>query len=173
MIYNVNFQEIAALTQRCSDLQFQLTMQERAAKVEEELRARLTEVELVVEEERRGRNEANDALVELVAKREELEAALAWERLEWKNRAEGLEARLGEKEETIGKLKGELLMQVQILHKRALQATAVPPLKCQVFPQASVAKLQAQVKQIYTDSSVFNFTHNNLIFYIFWEGNKI
>ena len=121
MIYNVNFQEIAALTQRCSDLQFQLTMQERAAKVEEELRARLTEVELVVEEERRGRNEANDALVELVAKREELEAALAWERLEWKNRAEGLEARLGEKEETIGKLKGELSVQVQNLHRRALQ----------------------------------------------------
>lgn len=122
-------QEIAALTQRCSDLQFQLTMQERAAKVEEELRARLTEIELVVEEERRGRNEANDALVELVAKREELEATIAWERLEWKNRAEGLEARLGEKEETIEKLKGELVM------------------------QASVAKLQAQVKQIYTDSS--------------------
>ena len=90
-------------------------MQERAAKVEEELRARLAEVELVVEEERRGRNDANEALVELVAKREELEAALAWERLEWKNRADGLEARLGEKEETIGKLKGELVMQVQIL----------------------------------------------------------
>merc|ERR1719266_815524 len=76
-------QEIAALTQRCSDLQFQLTMQERAAKVEEELRARLTEVELVVEEERRGRSEANDALVELDAKKEELEATLTWERLEW------------------------------------------------------------------------------------------
>merc|ERR1712181_42639 len=41
----------------------------------------------------------------------------------------GLEARLEEKEETIGKLKGELVV------------------------QASVAKLQAQVKQIYTDSS--------------------
>ena len=81
--------------------------------MEEELRARLTEVELVVEEERRGRNEANDALVELVAKREELEATLAWERLEWKNRAEGLEARLEEKEETIGKLKGELVVQVK------------------------------------------------------------
>ena len=83
--------------------------------MEEELRARLAEVELVVEEERRGRNDANEALVELVAKREELEAALAWERLEWKNRADGLEARLVEKEETIGKLKGELVMQVQIL----------------------------------------------------------
>jgi len=130
-------QEIAALTQRCSDLQFQLTMQERAAKVEEELRAHLTEIELVVEEERRGRNEANDALVELVAKREELEATLAWERLEWKNRAEGLEARLGEKEDTIEKLKGELVM------------------------QASVAKLQAQVKQIYTDSSAQ--AHSSLI----------
>ena len=32
---HVHFQEIAALTQRCSDLQFQLTMQERAAKVED------------------------------------------------------------------------------------------------------------------------------------------
>ena len=106
------FQEIAALTQRCSDLQFQLTMQERAAKVEEELRVRLTEVELVAEDERRGREKANDALIELVAKRDELEATLAWERLEWKNRAEGLEARLGEKEETIEKLKGELMMQV-------------------------------------------------------------
>ena len=89
-------------------------MQERAAKVEEQLRTRLTEVELIVEEERRGRNEANDALVELVAKKDELEATLAWERLEWKNRAEGLEARLGEREETIGKLKAELVMQVQI-----------------------------------------------------------
>ena len=87
--------------------------------VEEELRARLTEIELVVEEERRGRNEANDALVELVAKREELEATLAWERLEWKNRAEGLEARLGEKEDTIGKLKGELVMQVQSLQRKS------------------------------------------------------
>ena len=133
MIYNVNFQEIAALTQRCSDLQFQLTMQERAAKVEEELRARLTEVELVVEEERRGRNEANDALVELVAKREELEAALAWERLEWKNRAEGLEARLGEKEETIGKLKGELVVQVQILHRKGLATATVRFLLRQVW----------------------------------------
>ena len=84
--------------------------------MEEELRARLTEVELVVEEERRGRNEANDALVELVAKREELEATLAWERLEWKNRADGLEARLDEKEETIGKLKEELVVQVKNLH---------------------------------------------------------
>ena len=74
-------------------------MQERAAKVEEELRVRLTEVELVAEDERRGREKANDALIELVAKRDELEATLAWERLEWKNRAEGLEARLGEKEE--------------------------------------------------------------------------
>ena len=87
--------------------------------MEEELRARLTEVELVVEEERRGRNEANDALVELVAKREELEATLAWERLEWKNRAEGLEARLEEKEETIGKLKGELVVQVKISKNQA------------------------------------------------------
>ena len=89
-------------------------MQERAAKVEEQLRTRLAEVELIVEEERRGRNEANDALVELVAKKDELEATLAWERLEWKNRAEGLGARLGEREETIGKLKAELVMQVQI-----------------------------------------------------------
>ena len=39
-----------------------------------------------------------------------------------------------------------------------------------------MAKLQAQVKQIYTDSSVFKLSHNiivNLIFYIFREGNKI
>ena len=39
-------------------------------------------------EERRGRAEANDALVELVGKRDELEASLAWERLEWRNRME-------------------------------------------------------------------------------------
>ena len=117
-------------------------MQERAAKVEdsgfkdffvikyqveEELRARLTEIELVVEEERRGRSEANDALVELVAKREELEATLAWERLEWKNRAEGLEARLGEKEETIEKLKGELVMQVQSLQRKNFLAFFTRP----------------------------------------------
>ena len=106
------FQEIAALTQRCSDLQFQLTMQERAAKVEDELRARLADVERVAEEERRGRAEANDALVELVGKRDELEASLAWERLEWRNRTEGLEARLVEKEEMIEKLKAELVRQV-------------------------------------------------------------
>ena len=106
------FQEIAALTQRCSDLQFQLTMQERAAKVEDELRARLAEVERVAEEERRGRAEANDALVELVGKRDELEASLAWERLEWRNRTEGLEARLVEKEDMIEKLKAELVRQV-------------------------------------------------------------
>merc|ERR1719266_174970 len=123
-------QEIAALTQRCSDLQFQLTMQERAAKVEDELRARLADVERVFEEERSGRAEANDALVELVGKRDELEASLAWERLEWRNRTEGLEARLVEKEDMIEKLKAELVR------------------------QASVAKLQAQVRQIYTDTSV-------------------
>ena len=95
--------------------------------VEEELRNRLTEIELVVEEERRGRSEANDALVELVAKREELEATLAWERLEWKNRAEGLEARLGEKEETIEKLKGELVMQVQSLQRKNFLAFFTRP----------------------------------------------
>merc|ERR1712192_271853 len=49
----------------------------------------------------------------------------------------GLEARLEEKEETIGKLKGELVV------------------------QATVAKLQAQVKQIYTDSSAQ--AHSSLI----------
>ena len=87
-------------------------MQERAVKVEDELRARLADVERVAEEERRGRAEANDALVELVGKRDELEASLAWERLEWKNRTEGLEARLVEKEEMIEKLKAELVRQV-------------------------------------------------------------
>ena len=111
-VFVYGFQEIAALTQRCSDLQFQLTMQERAAKVEDELRARLAEVERVAEEEKRGRAEANDALVELVGKRDELEASLAWERLEWKNRTEGLEARLVEKEDMIEKLKAELVRQV-------------------------------------------------------------
>ena len=48
-------------------------------------------------------DEANDALVELVGKRDELEASLAWERLEWRNRTEGLEARLVEKEDMIEK----------------------------------------------------------------------
>lgn len=88
--------------------------------MEDALRAQVSRLVEEVDDAKLGREAATGALVVAKAREEELELALAWERLDWKNQAARLEARLQEREERVHQLTEEMVRQVGLHYSKLL-----------------------------------------------------
>jgi len=119
--------EISNLTQKCSDLQFNLTMQSEAHNTAELQRETIRNLQEKYEQLQLRHSRSEE-------QRLELESLLSWERLQHNNLVESLQRQLEERDARILKLSKESTLKNE------------------------VAKIQAQVKQIYAknESSIQN-----------------
>jgi len=122
-------QEIAQLTQKCSDLQFTLAMQAEASKNEEQLRETITKLQDELESLYLSQCSLSDQLSASLNRESELNSQLSWEKLQFKNQVESYNHQLLARDEKIERLQKEVEVKI------------------------GVAKLQAHVKQIYIDNS--------------------
>merc|ERR1711970_827367 len=117
-------QEIAQLTQKCSDLQFTLAMQAEATKHEELLKETIKKLQDELESLYLSQCSLTDQLSASLDRESELKSQLSWEKLQFKNQVESYNRQLVARDEKIERLQKEVEVKI------------------------GVAKLQAHVKQI-------------------------
>eukprot|EP00092_Neocalanus_flemingeri_P007068 GFUD01007636.1.p1 GENE.GFUD01007636.1~~GFUD01007636.1.p1 ORF type:complete len:355 (-),score=102.24 GFUD01007636.1:296-1360(-) len=122
-------QELATLTQKCSDLQFSLAMQAESAKNEEQLKETITKLQDELESQYLSQCSLKDQLSTNLNREAELNSQITWEKLQFQNQLDSLNRQLEARDSKILQLKKEVEVKV------------------------GVAKLQAHVKQIYIDNS--------------------
>ena len=123
-----------------TDLQFSLAMQTEAHNAAELQRETIKQLQQQ-NEDLKTNNSRNSAQLT------EMESLLSWERLQHSNLVESLRRQLEEKDVKIFKLSKDVELRVSDIPMRQNAVFIV------LFLQGEVAKIQAQVKQIYVDTS--------------------
>lgn len=122
-------QEIAQLTQKCSDLQFSLAMQAEATKNENQMKETITKLQDQLNSLYLSQGSLTDQLSASQNREGELNSQLTWEKLQFRNQVDSQNRQLEARDSKIEQLKKEVEVKV------------------------GVAKLQAHVKQIYIENA--------------------
>lgn len=121
--------EIAQLTQKCSDMQFLLAMQTETSNLAEQQKETIKRLQSDCDSLQCCRNSLQSQLSESQQREAELESQISWEKLQHDNLVASLQRQLEQRDVSILKLKKDL------------------------ETNSEVAKIQAHVKQIYLENS--------------------